>query len=265
MYDHSPLPKGVQCHIITSSHPHPPPPPHTHSQGGGRLKYVEQKASTAKHSSKPWGSGVVRKPTSPYKYIRRGGARSAFDSLRNTRLSESVLKPALHCRSAIMSKHSELIKLLVAEHSAGVSEPGTHTAEAEIMLKCNKKTMSVVNLQQFLPYLSSLLLLWLLLHAVLPLKHHAHSVGNSSVGSNQLSDVPGFLITIFKLWLYILAHPLPSHLLPSHPLQSHPLQSHPLPSHPLQSRPLPSFHLMNGLAPLSLLCCWNKMAIGCTW
>lgn len=39
------------------------------------------------------------------------------DSLKSTRLPESVLKPVIHCRSTTMSKHSELIKRMGNENS----------------------------------------------------------------------------------------------------------------------------------------------------
>ena len=49
------------------------------------------------------------------------GAKPVIDSLKSTKMSESVLEPVLQARSVTMRKHSELIKLLVDDNSTNAA------------------------------------------------------------------------------------------------------------------------------------------------
>ena len=127
---------------------------YTHSQGG-RLKYVEQKevyADVAKHSSKihraSRGSRVVCRPTNTHIHGKNEWVQSVTESLRSTRLPESVLKPALHYRSMAMSQHSELVKLLLAENTTkAVNESGAQADEGVMQSKQNSfQTRELVSL-----------------------------------------------------------------------------------------------------------------------
>ena len=97
---------------------------HTHSQGGGRLKYIEQKElyASSVDPCKQSTSPILANTSVCYKT----GSKPVIDSLKSVKMPESVLEPVLHARSMTMRKHSELISLLVDKNSANSAAQQDH-------------------------------------------------------------------------------------------------------------------------------------------
>ena len=83
-----------------------------YSQGGGRLKYIEQKEIYATKSTPD--SSLV-------KYRKISGTESVSESLKRSRLPNSLLEPVMYGRSKMMNKHSELIDLLLETNKSNES------------------------------------------------------------------------------------------------------------------------------------------------
>ena len=105
---------------------------YSRSQEGGKLKYIEQKelyASNSKH--KAISSKLTNTSLSSRCRAGLSGTKPIIDSLKSTKMSESVIEPVLQTRSMTMKKHSELIKLLVDDNSTNAAQakmPGCSNA-----------------------------------------------------------------------------------------------------------------------------------------
>ena len=103
---------------------------HTHRQWGGNLKYIEQKELYSSESDRDTHhkSDAVPKLTGTglSKYHTEDGARPIVNSLKNTRIPESVLEPVLHGRSVAMNDFSELVKQMSNDSASSTSVQHSH-------------------------------------------------------------------------------------------------------------------------------------------
>ena len=120
---------------------------HALSQGGGRLKYIEQKeiyASTVDPSKQTSSSALAN--ASLCCRTGQSGTNSIINSLKSTKMPESVLEPVLQARSETMRKHSELIKLLVDDNSTNATQAKMQGhSNASIGTTASKSTLSLTS------------------------------------------------------------------------------------------------------------------------
>ena len=119
---------------------HPPPPKHTfthsHSQWGGKLKYIEQRELYSSESDQQDNDAIMKFASTTSKYCTEDGTKPIIDSLKSTRMPESVLEPVLHGRSVAMNDFSELVKQMLSKNSNGTTsmqcEQTLPTASSEL-------------------------------------------------------------------------------------------------------------------------------------
>ena len=103
---------------------------HTHRQWGGNLKYIEQKELYSSESDRDTRrkSNAVPKLTGTglLKYHTEDGAGPIVNSLKSTRIPESVLEPVLHGRSVAMNDFSELVKQMNNDSASSTSVQHSH-------------------------------------------------------------------------------------------------------------------------------------------
>ena len=121
---------------------------HTHRQWGGNLKYIEQKELYSSKSDRDTHrkSNTVSKLTGTglLKYRTEDGAGPIVNSLKSTRIPESVLEPVLHGRSVAMNDFSELVKQMNNDSASSTSVQHSHHKAASLTANSNPSPDTII-------------------------------------------------------------------------------------------------------------------------
>lgn len=129
-------------HAHTCNHIHI----HTHRKWGGKLKYIEQREL---YSSKSDGDTCKKNNDAQKhvsilsKYRAEDGAKPIFDSLKSTRMPESILEPVLHGRSVAMNDFSELVKQMNSTDTTSKQQLAHHQAFSTTSSKQSSHTIAM--------------------------------------------------------------------------------------------------------------------------